>query len=232
LTEVATLSATGCAVLTAVTNALELFDQPVIVLDRLGLVLETNTAAESMFDDEFKVERLYVPSDILSEDRKGVSGVPAIEKEPQAHGRRLIVGDKLANAALDHLTDRLQATRDDVAFRTEPIIVKSYRRPPIIIRVLPINDAARCLFVSARILLILTDLGKRLVPKTRLIARTFALSVAETRIAEWIAVGVSLEKAAENLRISRETARTQLKAVFAKTGTHRQSELVALLSRF
>jgi DNA-binding CsgD family transcriptional regulator len=46
--------------------------------------------------------------------------------------------------------------------------------------------------------------------------------VAETRITERIAVGVSLEKAAEDLGISRETARNQLKAVFAKTGTHRQ----------
>ncbi|MGI8568738.1 MAG: helix-turn-helix transcriptional regulator, partial [Methylocella sp.] len=35
--------------------------------------------------------------------------------------------------------------------------------------------------------------------------------------------------AARELNISRETARNQLKAVFAKTGTHRQSELVALL---
>jgi DNA-binding CsgD family transcriptional regulator len=32
------------------------------------------------------------------------------------------------------------------------------------------------------------------------------------------------------LEISRETARNQLKAVFVKTATHRQGELVALLS--
>jgi DNA-binding CsgD family transcriptional regulator len=35
--------------------------------------------------------------------------------------------------------------------------------------------------------------------------------------------------AARELKIARETARNQLKAVFAKTNTHRQSELVALL---
>jgi hypothetical protein len=41
--------------------------------------------------------------------------------------------------------------------------------------------------------------------------------------------GTSLEQAAQELNISTETARSQLKAVFAKTDTHRQSELVALL---
>jgi hypothetical protein len=35
--------------------------------------------------------------------------------------------------------------------------------------------------------------------------------------------------AARELKISRETARNQLKSVFAKTDTHRQSELVALI---
>jgi len=46
-----------------------------------------------------------------------------------------------------------------------------------------------------------------------------------------MASGMSLEDAAEKLTIARQTARTQLKAIFMKTGTHRQSQLVALLSR-
>jgi DNA-binding CsgD family transcriptional regulator len=45
-----------------------------------------------------------------------------------------------------------------------------------------------------------------------------------------MAEGISVYKAAEALEISRETARNQLKAVYAKTATHRQGELVALLS--
>jgi hypothetical protein len=45
-----------------------------------------------------------------------------------------------------------------------------------------------------------------------------------------MAEGLSPEKAAEEeLKIARETARNQLKAVFAKTTTRRQRELVALL---
>jgi DNA-binding CsgD family transcriptional regulator len=46
-----------------------------------------------------------------------------------------------------------------------------------------------------------------------------------------IAQGLSPERAAEKLEISRATARNHLLAVFAKTSTHRQGELIALLSR-
>lgn len=43
--------------------------------------------------------------------------------------------------------------------------------------------------------------------------------------------GEALESAANELAISYETARNHLKAIFAKTETHRQAELVALLAR-
>jgi DNA-binding CsgD family transcriptional regulator len=46
-----------------------------------------------------------------------------------------------------------------------------------------------------------------------------------------MATGISIERAADQLGLSRATVRNQLKAVFAKTATNRQSELVALLSR-
>jgi DNA-binding CsgD family transcriptional regulator len=50
-------------------------------------------------------------------------------------------------------------------------------------------------------------------------------------LAALIASGLLLEDAAQKLEIARETARNQLKAIFAKTGTHRQSELVGLVMR-
>ena len=54
------------------------------------------------------------------------------------------------------------------------------------------------------------------------------LHKGRSRSASLMAEGLSPEE----LRISRETARNQLKAVFSKTATHRQGELVALLGRF
>jgi DNA-binding CsgD family transcriptional regulator len=61
--------------------------------------------------------------------------------------------------------------------------------------------------------------------------RAFGLTAAEARAAGLIAQGLSPEQAAQQLNIAVETARSQLKAVFSKTGTHRQSELAALLAR-
>jgi DNA-binding CsgD family transcriptional regulator len=194
LTETATLStAIGRAVLTGMTNALNLVDQPAIVLNRLGIVLETNAAAECIFDDELRIER-----------------------------RRLLARDKTANAALERLADSLRVTSDGAALSAAPIVVRSYRRPPVIIRILPIDGAARGLFLGARVLLILSDTGKKVVPKAHLLASAFGLSAAETRIAGRIGSGVPLEKASEMLGISRETARNQLMAVFAKVSFSRQ----------
>ncbi|ODV41957.1 hypothetical protein AWV79_00125 [Cupriavidus sp. UYMMa02A] len=59
----------------------------------------------------------------------------------------------------------------------------------------------------------------------------YGLTPAETRLAAALANGQGLPEASEQLRIRHETARTQLKAVFHKTGTGSQAQLSHLLSR-
>jgi DNA-binding CsgD family transcriptional regulator len=54
---------------------------------------------------------------------------------------------------------------------------------------------------------------------------------AEARIASRLMSEQSLETVARELGIAYETARNQLKAVFAKTRTSRQCKLVAVLAR-
>jgi DNA-binding CsgD family transcriptional regulator len=57
------------------------------------------------------------------------------------------------------------------------------------------------------------------------------LTIAEARLARLLASGDSLEDVAEKLSIKLTTARSQLAAIFAKTGIRRQAKLVAILSR-
>ena len=60
------------------------------------------------------------------------------------------------------------------------------------------------------------------------VASLFDLTPAETRVFEGIATGTSLSDIADRSGIAVGTAKTHLLQVFAKTGCHRQAELVAL----
>jgi DNA-binding CsgD family transcriptional regulator len=63
------------------------------------------------------------------------------------------------------------------------------------------------------------------------LSTSFGLTPAEARIAYGIARGERLATIAETSGIALTTAKTQLRAVFIKTGTHRQAELAILLAR-
>ena len=64
-----------------------------------------------------------------------------------------------------------------------------------------------------------------------MIAKVFELTPAQARLAIRLAGGSSVEEAALESGVALETARSHLKAIFNKTETHRQGELVALLNK-
>jgi DNA-binding CsgD family transcriptional regulator len=64
-----------------------------------------------------------------------------------------------------------------------------------------------------------------------LLQELFALTPAEAAVAAALACGRTVEAIATDCGISLNTARTHLKRIFAKTGTRRQAEAVALLAR-
>ena len=57
----------------------------------------------------------------------------------------------------------------------------------------------------------------------------YSMTGAEARLALLIRRGLTLQDAARRLHITKNTARTHMKAVYAKTGVHRQADLVRLL---
>ena len=58
--------------------------------------------------------------------------------------------------------------------------------------------------------------------------RCYGLTKAERRLLEMLASGMTILEAGEALDVSANTARTHLRSLFAKTGTHRQAELIRL----
>ena len=69
------------------------------------------------------------------------------------------------------------------------------------------------------------------VPSAQPLQEYFDLTLAEVKLGQSLTRGLSLEEAARHLNIKMSTARTQLAAIFQKTGTQRQGKLIAILSR-
>jgi DNA-binding CsgD family transcriptional regulator len=95
---------------------------------------------------------------------------------------------------------------------------------------MPVTAFGSDFFSPGRIILLLTSLAPRRQGAIHLSA-AFGLTAAEAKLAARLASGAGIDIAAASLGVSRETARTQLKAVFAKTNTTRQAELTALIAR-
>ena len=78
-----------------------------------------------------------------------------------------------------------------------------------------------------RVFLFLRDPASfgRIPPAT--IATVFSLTNAEARLVSALAAGLDLDDAAGDCGVTKSTARSYLKQVFAKTGASRQAELVA-----
>jgi DNA-binding CsgD family transcriptional regulator len=202
-TEVATLSAAvGRTVLASAISALDNVHRPTVALDRRGTVLDVNASADALFDGELRVSK----GPLVAQDRQGQRG-------------------------LDELVQKLAVAKDSDTSMAEPILIRRERKAAIIVRSLSVPAVVRSSFPGARALLTFAVLKPNPGPNPHLLIAAFNLSPAEARLAAIIAEGCTPEEAAEQLGIARETARNQLKAVFAKTGTHRQGELVALLPK-
>ena len=78
--------------------------------------------------------------------------------------------------------------------------------------------------------IVLIDLDECPQPDESLLRQAFGLTPAESRLAKRLAGGDDLASIADALGVGIGTLRFQLKAIFWKTGTRRQAELVALLA--
>lgn len=64
----------------------------------------------------------------------------------------------------------------------------------------------------------------------KVLRRIWGLTAAEARVAASLAAGLSPAEIAVRHGVSEATVRTQMRTIFEKTGTHRQGELIRLLT--
>ena len=79
-------------------------------------------------------------------------------------------------------------------------------------------------------LVFLCDPSGKPAPRSASLRTLFGLTPAECRLAGLLHEGLELSAAAEKLSVTQGTARFMMKRILQKTGTHRQSQLIRLLS--
>lgn len=101
---------------------------------------------------------------------------------------------------------------------------------PVVIHVVPLVGPSRGLFAGGRTLLLCRVPGATPVPAPAILQAAYRLTPAEARLAQALAGGEVLAEATARFSITSATARSQLKAIFAKTGATRQADLVRLVA--
>lgn len=108
------------------------------------------------------------------------------------------------------------------------ILIEREDQRPLIMNFVPVPVLSED---GPQSVLFLIDLEATPLPSAACLEKIFGLTHAEARLALLLVDGITLTEAAESLKLSVATLRTQLKAIFNKTHTHRQAELVVLISR-
>jgi DNA-binding CsgD family transcriptional regulator len=171
-----------------------------VILDALGRVVHTNEKAERYLGLDLEVRR-------KSSDEAGIS-TTALQQALRGALRNASSASPLLGyiIALPRTTQR-------------PILLRSIR-----------VDASDENTSDKIVAIVLLDLEHCPQPNDLVLQQVFGLTPAETRLAKRLAGGEDLSSIAELFGVTIGTLRIQLKAIFWKTGTRRQAELVALLA--
>lgn len=148
---------------------------------------------------------------------------------------RLTPSRRMEGSVMDELLHKLS---DGSSRSHRPGVLKLAARgggTPKVLLLMPMRPtpaaSPRAARLPERLLLAaVIDPPSRNLPDEHLVRSVYGLSVAETRIALKLAAGKSLSDIALEGRTSVHTVRTQLKAIFAKTGTSRQAQLALQLA--
>jgi DNA-binding CsgD family transcriptional regulator/PAS domain-containing protein len=190
-------------------DALDHFRQPAILVNAEGHLVIANEAASRLFD----------PTRVLGIDPTGkiVTCSPKATRE---------LWEALEAASRPAHQAGAQQARD--------IIVNGSGQTPLLaLSVLPLQRRETTGHASTGDGSIMI-LGREFVPATvsvDTLRSAFGLSAAEARLLSLLATGATLRQAAEIVGVSYSTVMSQIKSCFQKTGTHRQAELVALAVR-
>lgn len=148
------------------------------------------------------------------------------------------IGGRLATvqrAITERLTRMIQAAVDTAAGQGRAcggaLAILREDRLPLTVLVAPFRPALDGFGAAAPAAILFIRDPEEPAPASLALQGLFGLTPAEATLAAALAAGKSIDEIATVHGISLNTARTHLKTIFAKTGTCRQAELVALILR-
>jgi DNA-binding CsgD family transcriptional regulator/PAS domain-containing protein len=178
----------------------------VFALDSRACVIFSNPAAKRLLGDSVQLEQ----------------------------GRLRIDGSSSGAKFDEAISQSVRGMAPDLLTEPKPILIESRgssRR--LAVYVLPIiqTDIAERFLTHTRAIVLIREQKLDEPADPTIVRDLLGLTLGEAKIAAMIGAGLSPKDAAEKLGIKEDTARTVLKTVFSKTGTSRQSQLVALLAK-
>jgi DNA-binding CsgD family transcriptional regulator len=185
-------------------GALEAFEashSAVAMIDRMGEVVRVNHLAERLLGPDLQIVR-----------------------------RRIVSWNRDATQALDRAFHDLIWLRRAKACQPPVVLPRQIGRP-IVAYPSRLPGVAREGFALVQGYAVFIDLEARPESVAAELTRVFGLTPAEARLADRLLNEESLEAASESLGVAYPTARNQLRAVYQKTDTHSQGQLIALVSR-
>jgi DNA-binding CsgD family transcriptional regulator len=189
----------------ALADAIDRFPTGVTLLDARGNLLLANRGAR----------RIFTQNDGLALDGSAVRAAAASDDAALRHAITRSVEAAVAGRLIESavLSVSRHSGRRPYAVMVGPL------RPHI-------GDPTAA---DAVVVLYVADLEQGVLRRREVLRELYGLTEAETQLVELLCQGSSLDEAAVARGVTMNTARSQLKQVFAKTHTSRQSELVRLV---
>jgi DNA-binding CsgD family transcriptional regulator/PAS domain-containing protein len=185
---------------------LDRLSQASLLVDAASRVLFANSAAEEILGDRTGLHR----------DADGTLRNRRVAETSRLH--------KLIANAQGRATNGYEGDGGSVR------LSRGETRAPLIVLVIPLRAETSWLLPRRpAAILFITDPERINAPKAASLQQSFGLTRAEAAAALEVLKGHGLQAAASALGVSQVTVRTHLTAIFGKTGTRRQAELVRFL---
>jgi DNA-binding CsgD family transcriptional regulator len=181
-------------------------DGEILTLDRMG-------CAAMLIDRRGRVQRMNRSAEDLLCGEFGV------------RNGRLWTSASASQARLDRFVDQLEHA-GEFSGLPAPAIIARDGAPWLLVEAMPVASASSDVFDGCHAILVVSDLTRPAITDAGLLKLVFGLTNAEARLAAAICEGNDLDTAATAFGVSGLTVRSQLKTIFAKTGSRRQAELV------